>query len=288
GGGSAMDCAKGVGISVVYPNKSLEKFKGILKVHKKIPTLVAIPTTAGTGSECTVATVLTNEKTHQKYAINDLHLIPRYAVLAPELTQGLPAFLTATTGMDALTHAIEAFIGRGNTKQTTAWAKEAVQLVFENIKIACQNGSDLVARAKMQKASYLAGLAFTRAYVGYVHAVAHSLGGRYNVAHGLANAVILPYVLKRYSTSVYDKLAILADCCKLCPNGTAKEKATAFIEEIEQLNKELGIGTKFYFIQKEDIPYLATLADKEANPLYPVPKLMDKKELEKIYFDLIP
>ena len=195
GGGSSMDCAKAVGARIVKPKQSLAQMKGILKIHKKLPLLIAIPTTAGTGSETTLSAVITDSKTRHKYPINDFSLIPHYAVLDPEMTKTLPPTLTATTGMDALTHAIEAYIGRSTTKETRKDALEAIQLIFANIEQAYQNGQDSNARKNMLQAAYLAGNAFSRSYVGYVHAVAHSLGGKYNTPHGLANAVLLPCLL---------------------------------------------------------------------------------------------
>ena len=199
GGGSSIDCAKAVGARVVKPGKSLAKMKGILKVCKRLPMLVAIP-----GSETTLAAVITDSRTRHKYPINDFSLIPHYAVLDPEVTRSLPKGITATTGMDALTHAVEAYIGRSTTKETRTQAIEAVQLIFDNIQKVYENGNDMEARRNMLYASYLAGCAFTKSYVGYVHAVAHSLGGRYNVPHGLANAVLLPYVLEDYGPSAYN------------------------------------------------------------------------------------
>ena len=195
GGGSAMDCAKVAAARVVKPNQSVRAMRGQLKVHKKLPPLFAVPTTAGTGSETTVAAVVTDPETHEKNAVNDTCLRPKYAVLDPELTVGLPPHITSTTGMDALTHAVEAYIGKSNTKETIAEAEEAVKLIFANLEKAYTDGKDLEARGNMLKGSYLAGRAFTHAYVGYVHAIAHNLGGLYGTPHGLANAVILPYVL---------------------------------------------------------------------------------------------
>lgn len=176
GGGSAMDCAKALGARVVYPNKPVQKMKGILRVLRKIPPLIAIPTTAGTGSEVTLAAVITNEKTHHKYAIMSFPLIPHYAVLDAKLTFSLPPHLTATTGMDVLTHAVEAYIGRSTTKETRKLALRATRLVFENIETAFLDGKKNEAREKMLHAAYLAGVAFSKSYVGYIHAIAHSLG----------------------------------------------------------------------------------------------------------------
>lgn len=191
GGGSAIDTAKAIGARIAMPRKSLKRMKGILKVYKKIPTLIAIPTTAGTGSEATLAAVVVDSTTREKYAINSFPLIPRYAVLDPIYTYTLPKKLTATTGLDALTHAVEAYIGHSSYKMTRMEAKVATRLIFQNIEKAYLNGRDEKARANMLRASYLAGCAFTRSYVGYVHALAHQMGGKYNTAHGLANAVLL-------------------------------------------------------------------------------------------------
>ena len=210
GGGSVIDCAKIVGARVARPRKPVKKMKGLLKVLRRTPLTIAVPSTAGSGSETTLAAVITDEETHYKYPINDFALIPDYAVLAPELTAGLPPHLTAATGMDALTHAVEAYIGRSTTKHTRAMAEEAANLVAHNLLRAYQQGDDREARANMLRASYCAGVAFTQSYVGYVHAVAHSLGGKYGVAHGLANAVILPYFLEAYGVACHKKLGRLA------------------------------------------------------------------------------
>ena len=285
GGGSAMDCAKMIGALSVKKHSSVEKLKGILKVRKALPFLIAVPTTAGTGSETTLAAVIVNEETHHKYAINDPHLIPKYALLDPTLLVGLPPKITSTTGMDALTHAVEAYIGRSNTKKTKKCALEAIKLIHENLFESYQNGHNLVARENMQKASYLAGVAFTRAYVGYVHAVAHSLGGKYNVPHGLANAIILPYVLEEFGEKAHKKLAELSDLLSLCEKSSSKEeKSKAFIAWIKELNKKMDIPEKFDIIFNEnDANEMIDNALKEANPLYPVPKEFFKEDFLKIY-----
>ncbi len=284
GGGSPMDCAKAVGARVVRPNKPPSKMKGVLKVMKKLPPLFAIPTTAGTGSETTIAAVITDSETRHKYAINDFSLIPHYAMLDEKLTFGLPPHITATTGMDALTHAVEAYIGRSTTKKTRQNAKDAVKLIFENLENAYHNGNNKLARANMLKASYLAGLAFTKSYVGYVHAVAHSLGGKYNIAHGLANAVLLPVVLKKYGKRIYKKLWQLGLYARLFATDTPIEQgAKLFIKKIEKMNKAMNIPTNFPELNRMDIPALAVTASKESNPLYPVPVLYNAEQLEEIY-----
>ena len=288
GGGSSMDCAKAVGARVAKPRQPLSKMKGILKVHKKLPLLIAIPTTAGTGSETTLAAVITDARTRHKYAINDFPLIPRYAVLDPKVTVSLPPFITATTGMDALTHVVEAFIGNSTTPGTRKNALDSVRMIFENLDTAVFNGTDLDARRNMLRASFFAGCAFTKSYVGYVHAVAHSLGGEYNVPHGFANAVLLPFVLEAYGPAVHKKLKRLAIEVGLAQKDTPAEEASrAFIQAIKDMKTRYGIGDTIPSIREEDIPKLSHYADKEANPLYLVPVLMDAHQLETFYYMLM-
>lgn len=285
GGGSSMDCAKAIGARVARPDKSLDKMEGILKVLRPLPLLIAVPTTAGTGSETTLAAVIVDSQTRHKYPINDFPLIPRYAVLDPEVTRSLPPALTATTGMDALTHAVEAYIGRSTTRETRQDAVNAVRLIFAHIRDAYRDGSDMKARKQMLRAAYLAGNAFTRSYVGYVHAVAHSLGGRYNTPHGLANAVLLPFVLEAYGQTAFRPLHALAVAVGISDWRESDEQgARKFIGAIRQMKKDLGIGDTIPGIQAKDIPGLAKKAEKEANPLYPVPKLMTARQLEEFYY----
>ena len=284
GGGSPMDCAKAVGARAAYPKKSIGKMKGLLKVLRPIPTLIAIPTTAGTGSEVTLAAVITDSATRHKYTINSFTLIPRYAVLDPVVTLSLPGSLTATTGMDALTHAVEAYIGGSTTRETRRLALHAVKLIFENIETAYLDGSNLNARKQMLTAAHEAGIAFSKSYVGYVHAVAHSLGGRYNVPHGLANAVLLPIVLEAYGSSVFKKLYRLGLAAGVASeNDTEQTGAEKFIEAVKALNARMNIPEKLTCIKEADIPRMSRYAAAEANPLYPVPKLWNAKELEQIY-----
>lgn len=285
GGGSALDAAKTIGALATNKGKTVERIKGLLHVHKKMPFFIAIPTTAGTGSETTLAAVIVNEETHHKYAINDPHLIPDVAVHDPKLLTGLPGKVTSTTGMDALTHAVEAYIGHSNTRKTKKAAIKAVQLINENLLNSYKEPKNLEYRKNMQEASFLAGVAFTRAYVGYVHAVAHSLGGKYNVPHGLANAIILPYVLESFGKKAYKKLAELADCISLCEmNKTKEEKAKAFIAWIRKMNSEMEIPEKFDIeYVEEDVLEMAKHAIKEANPLYPVPREFSFEDFIVIY-----
>ncbi len=288
GGGSPMDCAKAAAARVVKPKQSIRKMRGYLKVHKKLPPLFAVPTTAGTGSETTLAAVVTDPLTHEKNAIADPCLRPKYAVLDPMLTIGLPPHITSTTGMDALTHAVEAYIGKSNVKSTIKYAEEATKLIYDNLEKAYLDGKNIEARNNMLKGSFYAGNAFTRAFVGYVHAIAHNLGGMYNTPHGLANAVILPKVLRWYGKSAHKKLAKLADIIGISKSEmTDEEKANKFINEIERMNKAMNIPEKFDFIKEEDVPLLVKRALKEGNPGYPVPKIMNKKECEKVIRSLM-
>lgn len=287
GGGSSMDCAKAVGARVAYPNKTLAQMKGVLRVLKKTPTIIAIPTTAGTGSEVTLAAVITDAHEHHKYAIMSFPLIPDYAVLDASLTYSLPKHLTSTTGMDALTHAVEAYIGRSTTKQTRTLALEATKLVFDNIEHAYECDTNHEARKNMLHAAYKAGIAFSMSYVGYIHAIAHSLGGQYGVPHGLANAVTMPYVLEAYGDAAHRKLHELGVAAGVCSaDETDAEGAYKFIEAIKELNAKMNIPTKISGIKRDDIEHLSRTAEKEANPLYPVPKLMTAQELANLYVEI--
>lgn len=284
GGGSAMDCAKALGARISCPKKTLGQLKGTLHVLHRIPLLIAVPTTAGTGSENTLAAVITDSEKKHKYVLNDFVLIPRYAILDAELTYSLPPHLTATTGMDALTHAVEAYIGRSTTKETREKALLAVKTIYQNIETAYHDGHNHAAREQMLNAAYLAGFAFSRSYVGYVHAVAHSLGGQYNIPHGLANAVLLPEVLESYGSCIHQKLHMLGCAAGVCTEqDSIKAGAGKFIASIRTLNKNMGIPDFLSGIQERDIETMSVHAAKEANPLYPVPKLMTRRELEAFY-----
>lgn len=287
GGGSSIDCAKIAGARIVRPNKSIPQMKGVLKILKKLPPLFAIPTTAGTGAEATLAAVCSDPNTYEKYPLMDTSLIPSYAVLDPSLTVKLPPHITAATGMDALTHAVEAFIGRSNTKKTKQWSIDAIKLIFENLYEAYTNGNDITARKNMQKAAYLAGMAFTRAYVGYVHAIAHTLGGFYNTPHGLANAIILPYVLEYYGGTVHTPLAKLADLVGVSkPTDTNEQKAKKFIQAIRDLNDRMEIPRKVNGIIDRDIPIMVERALKESNPLYPVPRILYEEDISQLFYKI--
>lgn len=282
GGGSRIDCAKAIAAKVVHPGKTVSQLQGLMKVHHPIPTLVAIPTTAGAGSETTVAAVITDSATHRKAAINDPCLIPKYAVLDPELTVSLPPFTTAITGMDALCHAVEAYTNHTyNTRLENNLAKQAVKLIYDNLLTAFTDGANLEARQNMQRAAFWAGRAFTRGCVGYVHAVGHTLGGLYGVPHGLAMAVLLPKVMGQYGKAAEKRLGELADVCDI-PGETQGEKAEGFIRWIEQTNAQMGLPDSFDVIREEDIDRMIVWARKEANPLYPVPVVWGPEDFRRL------
>jgi alcohol dehydrogenase class IV len=288
GGGSPMDCAKATGARVARPNRPVTKMRGLFKVTLPAfkmgslfpPPLFAVPTTAGTGSETTIAAVVSNPLTHEKYPITDTAIRPRYAVLDPLLTVGLPPHITATTGMDALTHAVESYIGKFyNSRDTRHKAVLAVDIVFKNIEKVYKNGKDLEARGQMLLAAYYGGYTFTRGGVGNIHCIGHNLGGMYGVPHGLAMPVIMPYVLEWYGEAAHKRLAELADVAGVSkPGMSIPQKAKAFIEAVKDLNKRLNIPNKFDCIKEEDIPIIAKRALMECNPTYPVPKIMSQED----------
>jgi len=262
--------------------------RGQLKVLKKMPLFIAIPTTAGSGSETTVAAVITDSASHEKYSIVDPSLIPHYTLLEPRLTASLSPFITACTGMDALCHAVEAYIGNSNTRQTRLDALKATELIFHNLYAAFSNGHDITARKNMQEAAFLAGAAFTRAYVGNVHAAAHQLGGMYNTQHGLANAVILPYVLEMYGAKAHKPLSELAAAAGIASAAaSSQENAEGFVDAIRKLNAKMGLPDKISDLKAEDIPVMAKRALREANPLYPVPVIFGRKDMEKVYYCIL-
>ena len=277
GGGSVIDCSKALGARIAKPDKSLEQMQGLLKVMKKLPVIFAVPTTAGTGSEATAGAVITNSHSHYKFTIMDLCLIPKYAVLDPQLTYALPHKVTAATGMDALTHAIEAYTNCFCSPKVKKAAEEAVQLIYHNLGEACQEGVHQKARENMLLASYYAGVAINQNFVGYVHAVAHGIGGIYGMTHGEANAVILPYMLESYGKKIEKKLSRLADLTGI-EGGDTEQKAKAFIASIREWNHRFGISDKIEKLQTKDYAELVKRAKKEGNPMYPVPVIWEDKD----------
>jgi alcohol dehydrogenase len=290
GGGSAIDAAKVIGAMAVT-GKSPQKLVGMLKVTKPMLPLFAIPTTAGTGSEVTVAAVVTDPVKHSKSAVIDPKLVPLAAALDPALMKGMPKPITAATGMDALTHAIEAHINRWPHAETPLHCKSAVRMIFANLPRACANGDDLEAREAMALASFYAGLAFTKAYVGYVHAFSHKVGGMYGVPHGLANAIILPYVLDYVKDAPLAEQR-LAELAVVIGAGTAADArgalAQRFVERVRELNRTVGIPEKLAALKPGDVTEIARAAMIEAHRDYPVPNNMTLAEAESLLQRLLP
>lgn len=287
GGGSVMDCGKAIAACVVK-NKDVKALSGLFKVRKKLPTFIAIPTTAGTGSEATLVAVVTDPIKKQKFTVIDPCLVPHYAIIDPLLMLGLPARITAETGIDALTHAVESYIGLHSTQQTRSYCLDAIKRIFTFLPQAYEQGDNLTARTEMSLASYYAGVAFTRTSIGYVHAIAHQLGGYYHIPHGLANAVLLPYILDfsfDYAYKQYAELAIHTGIST--KNDNEQVAAEKFIEAVKALNNTLNIQQTFPDLQNKDIPLLAKRAIKEAYCEYPVPKQMTITECESILLKLL-
>lgn len=283
GGGSVIDCAKIIGARLVRPNRTIQDMRGTLKIRKQLPDFYAVPTTAGTGSEATAAAVVTDtiDGTHYKYSINDLCLVPKYAVLDPVLSSTLPPHITAATGMDALTHAVETYTNRFASSKVQEHALKAVGLIYENLPLAYQDGANLEARKNMLLGSYHAGIAFTNNFVGYVHAISHAIGALYGVAHGEANAILLPYVLEQYGKSSYKQLAELAIAAGI--QGNSHEAlALSFIESIRTMNRNMNLPDKVVQLQEKDYETIIQRALKEANPMYPVPVIWGHDDFETL------
>lgn len=289
GGGSVMDCAKMIGARATNPDKSVLDMRGGFKIKNGLPPLFAVPTTAGTGSECTLAAVVSNPQEREKFSVASLEIVPTHAVLDPELMLGLPPHITAHTGMDALTHAVESYIGRLVTPFTEENSEKAVKIIFEDLESVYQNGSDEEKRSNLAYASYCAGLAFTRALVGYVHAIAHNLGGLYGVPHGLANAIVLPYILEFSKEDCRDRLARLAVVGGLGDsNDPAQVLADRFIEKVKEMNRNMDVPSQVAELKEEDISFIAKRALSEGNPGYPVPTLMNQSQCEAILRQMLP
>ena len=281
GGGSAIDTAKTIAAAATN-GANAKAMAGYFKAKILPLPLFAIPTTSGTGSEVTFGAVISDAKTHEKHIVGDSKLVPKAVALDPELITGLPAHITAATGMDALTHAIEAYVSTWARPQHDAFAKMAIKMIFENLPRAYANGSDIEAREQVSIAAYYAGLAINGAAVGNVHAIAHQFGAWYGTPHGLANALVIPEVLRFSKDAIIDRLAELADLLALGKSPDSPNvKADNFINAVAKLNQVFGIGNKLDTLQEKDITAIAERAVKEGAS-YPVPKLMDQQECERM------
>ena len=291
GGGSVMDAGKIIRMGATH-DKPLEKFAGLLTCRNGGLPFICLPTTAGTGSEATAAAVITDTRRHRKITILDPKIPPDTAILDPLLTLGLPAPMTASTGADALTHAVEAFTNTLHFSDVDAHSIEAVRLIFANLPKACAQGGDVAAREAMLRASHLAGRAFTRGFVGYVHAVAHRFGERYHVPHGLANAIALPYFLDVFLAACPARLAVLAQAAGVWGEGSVGDEsaqAQAFIDAVRALFAGIGIPLQAAFLREADIPGIVVDAFREAHGTpYPVPVVLDTAELAAILRKMLP
>jgi alcohol dehydrogenase class IV len=278
GGGSSMDAAKVIAAMATNPGPA-QKLEGFMKVKQAPAPLFAIPTTAGTGSEVTLAAVISDPETHAKKFFADPKLLPIMTALDASLMTGLPTPITAATGMDALTHAVESFVSRMSNASTERYAEIAVRLIFGHLATACSDGKNLEARKAMALSSYYAGLAFTRTNVGYVHAIAHTFGAWYRTPHGLANAIALPHVLAFSKGSTTKQLARLADMIG-CGGGSDDEKAERFIQAVRELKTKVGIPPTLDALQEADIADIARQALAESHMNYPVPRYMNQSQCE--------
>lgn len=281
GGGSVIDCSKAALACIQMKNLDVKTVLHTGRVSKPLPLLIAVPTTAGTGSEVTAGAVITDPIKKRKYALSHLFLIPKYAVLDSSLLVSLPSNMTAYTGMDALTHAIEAYINCFNNRKTNEYALCAIKAIFQNLVPSFEDGLNKHYRLELLEASYNAGVAISNNYVGYIHAIAHGIGGMYHLQHGMINAIILPIVLEEYGDAITKKLVHIADIIGI--NGcTDKEKVERFIRKLKELNRIFSIPTSIPEIKDEDIHYLAIGAEKEGNPSYPTPVTWDVEQFEKV------
>ena len=281
GGGSVLDAAKAMGVLVSNKYKNLARFKGVLKVKKRLPFFIAVPTTAGSGSEASIAAVVTNQETKDKFAISDGKLVPNVAILDDSLLKGLPSELVATTGMDAFTHAMESYMNHAGDKKSKEYAKKSLSLIKNHLFEFYSDRENDIARHNMLYASFYAGISFARSYVGYVHALAHAIGGVYHKPHGYLIAILLPYVLEAYGCKAYNALSEASIEMGIGSDKVSKEEnASSLISWIRELNQKMGIPDSLdQMIHEKDYLPLAEHASIEANPLYPVPKEFDKNEL---------
>jgi alcohol dehydrogenase len=281
GGGSSIDSAKVIALAAGNNCAAIDCV-GFDQCKQPALPLFAIPSTAGTGSEGTFIAVVSDNETHAKGAVIGANLIPKATALDPIVMQGLPSHITAATGMDALTHAIESYIGVWETEDTNYYGLASCKLIFDNLAEATNNGSNLQARQAMALASYYGGLAITNALVGYVHAVSHNLGARYGVPHGLANAMVLPHVLELLKGVSAEKMAVIAVHCGFGERSEGDAAlAQKLIDRVWALNADINIPRTTDVIKEEDINELTDLALAEGAG-YPTPRFLERDECENL------
>lgn len=283
GGGSTLDTSKTIAASSANGFVDPVKLEGMMKVRKKPLPFIAIPTTAGTGSEVTIVAVVSDPVTHRKTTIIDPKLIATDTILDPAITTGLPGHITTTTGLDALTHAVEAYVSGFANKMTDEMAIKAISLITENLEKAYKDPTNIDARENLLVGSMYAGQAFTRTYVGYVHAFSHNIGGKYGVPHGLGNAVLLPHVMKDARNEAKTRFAELSDLLSLTEKtSTTEQKADAFIAYLFDINKKLDIPERIDAFPENGIEDIIDGAFAEAHGTYPVPKYYTREEAKQV------
>ena len=291
GGGSSIDCAKAIVLCHANdcgPAKLTGLWLYALPRKTGLP-FYAVPTTAGTGSEVTIAAVVSDKKAQVKYSIIDPKVAPSMVALDPKLALGLPAFITGPTGMDALTHAVEAYISTLAFAETDDMARKATASIVHSLPRVYANGADIEGRERMLIASCLAGMAFTRAGVGYIHAIAHQLGGLYHVPHGLANAIVMPHVLDFSKSHCTRRLADLARVAGLTgADASDATLADVFIAHIRSMNVSLQIPSVVQQLRREDFDTIIDRAFAEAHGTYGVPRYLSRTDAKALLEKLLP
>ena len=294
GGGSAMDASKVVSCRAVMPNTSVKEMGRLMgyfpvtlsTASKKTPFMIAVPTTAGTGAESTVAAVVSDHKEDKKYTITDRVMRPNVVVLDPELAKGLPPYPTAVTGIDALSHCVEGYIGKGHNPRADEFAERGARLIMENLDTAFENGANLEARAALATAAYMGGQSLNFATTGYVHPFCHKIGAKYGLVHGRCIAAVLPIILEIYGDKVQDRLSKLAVACGVAdPSASEKAQCDQFIQKLRAMNEKYGINPHIPEIQKEDYEEIADSIMVE-NFVYPTREVFTREEIYHI-LDLI-
>lgn len=288
GGGSPIDAAKLIGARAKN-RKPVAKMAGLFLVWRGTLPIYAVPTTAGTGSEVSIGAVASDPDNQQKLPAVDLRLLPAAAAVDGALMTGVPPHVTAATGMDALTHAVEAYLSRIATPTTDENAIEAAQLVLENLEAAYADGSNVDTRQNLARAAHLAGIAFSLAGLGYIHGIAHNLGVRYHVPHGVANAIAMPHVLEYSLPECTERLASLARACGVGPAAADdRERARAFIARIRELKETFEIPETLADLEPAEVPAIARAARAEARFMYAVPRFMDQAAAEAVVRRMLP
>lgn len=289
GGGSVLDSTKIISILAKY-ELDLRSVVGTNLVPEPGLPFFLVPTTSGTGSEVTWNAIFTDEKDHVKKGIVSPYLLPKLSIVDPELTYTMPPSVTAATGMDALVHAIESYTSTRTDEINKAVALQAIKLINKSLRKAVYNGNDRVARANMSYGSLLAGISLANAGVGAVHALAYPLGGKFKVTHGVANSVLLPYVMEFNVISDLDAFCEIAEALQIpTTNLTKRQIADEFVSYLKQFVKDIGIPTSMdvFGVTKEDIPKMAEEASKIDRLLSNNPRKLSLKDIEEIYYNAL-